>query len=162
MLARLRGGRLRRSRLGRRCAWLRHRRLGGGDRVAERDALLGHRQRLARIDQTPAELVVARRAGASDLSRFKYLLAEYSTPYNAGQRSRTVNLKMSAKLVNGEIVQPGQVFSTNLAIGPRNAANGWKEAKMFVSGQVVDGVGELDEVTARIKAALDSTSAASA
>jgi vancomycin resistance protein YoaR len=91
--------------------------------------------------QNYAELVVARRAGKDDLSRFKYLLAEYSTPYNAGQKDRTVNLKMSAKLVNGEIVAPGKVFSTNLAIGPRNAANGWKEAKMFVSGQVVDGVG---------------------
>jgi vancomycin resistance protein YoaR len=91
--------------------------------------------------QNYAELVVARRAGKDDLSRFKYLLAEYSTPYNAGQKGRTVNLKMSAKLVNGEIVAPGKVFSTNLAIGPRNAANGWKEAKMFVSGQVVDGVG---------------------
>jgi vancomycin resistance protein YoaR len=91
--------------------------------------------------QNYAELVVARRDGANSLSQFKYLLAEYSTPYNAGQKGRTVNLKMSAKLVNGEIVAPGKVFSTNLAIGPRNAANGWKEAKMFVSGQVVDGVG---------------------
>ncbi len=88
-----------------------------------------------------AELIVARKEGANSLSQFKYLLAEYSTPYNAGQKDRTVNLKMSAQLVNGEIVPAGKVFSTNLAIGPRNAANGWKEAKMFVSGQVVDGVG---------------------
>jgi vancomycin resistance protein YoaR len=31
--------------------------------------------------------------------------------------------------------------AANRAIGPRNAEAGWREAKMFVNGQVVDGVG---------------------
>lgn len=93
------------------------------------------------VPKSYVELVVARRPGASNLRQFKYLLAEYSTPFDAKIRGRTTNLKMSAKLVNGEVVPPGKVFSTNYAIGPRNAANGWKEAKMFVSGEVVDGVG---------------------
>jgi vancomycin resistance protein YoaR len=48
---------------------------------------------------------------------------------------------MAAKHISGSIVQPGEVFSTNAAIGPRDAAAGWKEAKMFVSGQVVSGTG---------------------
>lgn len=91
--------------------------------------------------QIYAELVVAYQGGSHSLSQFKYLLAEYSTPYDAGLRGRTKNLVMSAKLVNGTIVEPGKVFSTNHAIGPRNAEAGWQEAKMFVSGQVVDGVG---------------------
>lgn len=91
--------------------------------------------------QSYAELVVARQPGTGNSSRFKYLLAQYSTPYDAGIRGRTKNLKMAAQNVNGTVVEAGKVFSTNNAIGPRNAANGWKEAKMFVSGQIVDGVG---------------------
>ena len=73
--------------------------------------------------------------------RFPYLLADFSTSYNAGLRGRTTNLKMAASHINGTIVQPGQVFSANKAIGPRNAAAGWREAGMFVSGQVVSGTG---------------------
>jgi hypothetical protein len=70
-----------------------------------------------------------------------YLLSQFSTPYDARIRGRTNNLRMAATNVNGTIVPPGGVFSTNKAIGPRNAAAGWREAKMFVSGQVVSGIG---------------------
>ena len=97
------------------------------------------------LESTPpkgyVELVIARQSAAGNLRQFKYLLAEYSTPYDSGIRGRTTNLKMSSNLINGEIVGKSKVFSTNLAIGPRNAANGWKEAKMFMNGEVVDGVG---------------------
>ncbi len=99
----------------------------------------------AALESTPpkgyVELVIARQSGTNNLRQFKSLLAEYSTPYDSKIQGRTTNLKMSAKLINGEIVKPGKTFSTNLAIGPRNAANGWKEAKMFMNGEVVDGVG---------------------
>jgi vancomycin resistance protein YoaR len=91
--------------------------------------------------QKYVELVVVRQPGTSTLHQYKYLLAEYSTPYDPGLRGRTNNLKMAAHNINGEVVAPGKIFSTNHAIGPRNAAAGWREAKMFVDGQVVDGVG---------------------
>jgi vancomycin resistance protein YoaR len=94
-----------------------------------------------------AELAVTRLASTGrsrttqDLSRIRYLLAEFSTPYDASIRGRTNNLRMSAQLVNGTIVPDGAIFSANKAIGPRNAAAGWREAKMFVDGQVVSGTG---------------------
>jgi vancomycin resistance protein YoaR len=69
------------------------------------------------------------------------LLAEFSTPYDAGLRGRTNNLRMAASRVNGTVIPAGAIFSTNKAIGPRNAEAGWREAKMFVAGQVVSGVG---------------------
>jgi vancomycin resistance protein YoaR len=84
--------------------------------------------------QTPA-------LGGQDLSSFKYLIGEYSTRYNPGVRGRTVNLKMSAKNIDGTIVPNGGVFSANKAIGPRDEKHGWKMAKMFVNGDVVDGIG---------------------
>lgn len=70
-----------------------------------------------------------------------YLLAEFSTPYDSSIAGRTTNLKLAARNVDGTVIQPGRTFSTNLAIGRRNAANGWKEAKMFMDGQVVNGIG---------------------
>ena len=72
---------------------------------------------------------------------FPFLLASFSTKYDASLKGRTVNLRMAASHINGTVVPSGAVFSTNSAIGPRNASSGWREAKMFVSGQVVAGTG---------------------
>ena len=72
---------------------------------------------------------------------FPHLLAVYSSPYDARIRGRTNNLRLAAKSVNGTVVQDGAIFSANRAIGPRTIEDGWREAKMFVSGQVVTGVG---------------------
>jgi vancomycin resistance protein YoaR len=99
--------------------------------------------------QDYAEIVVTRtpltaNPGAKSLggtAAFPYVLATFSTPYDAGIRGRTNNLRMAARLVNGTIVKPGETFSANRAIGPRNAAAGWREAKMFLNGQIVSGIG---------------------
>lgn len=72
---------------------------------------------------------------------YPYLLSAYSTVYDASLRGRTQNLRMAARNVNGKVVPANGVFSANQAIGRRDAAQGWKEAKMFVNGQVVDGTG---------------------
>ena len=80
-------------------------------------------------------------AEKSASGRFPYLLASFSTRYDASLRGRTSNLRMAAKNIDGTIVPAGKTFSTNGAIGPRNASAGWREAKMFVSGQIVSGTG---------------------
>ncbi len=80
-------------------------------------------------------------AAATGTGKFPYLLADFTTSFNASLRGRTTNLKMAARNINGTIVAPGGVFSANKAIGPRSAAAGWREAGMFVSGQVVSGTG---------------------
>lgn len=110
----------------------------------------------AAIEGTPSrttvQLVVLRLPGMnkpdftdktapSGVSKYPYVLAEFSSRYDASLRGRTNNLRMAAKLVDGAVVAPGGTFSTNKTIGPRNAEDGWKEAKMFVSGQIVSGVG---------------------
>jgi vancomycin resistance protein YoaR len=109
-------------------------------------AIEGSAQRVqAALESEPPqgyiELVVVHQRGTSTLRRFKYLLAEYATPYDASILGRTNNLKMAARHVDGTIIPAGKTFSTNAAIGPRNASAGWREAKMFVNGEVVDGVG---------------------
>lgn len=89
--------------------------------------------KIPEVEKTPASPPKTGKTG--------YLLASFATRYDAGLRGRTSNLKMAAKHINGTVVAPGKVFSTNAAIGPRNAAAGWREAKMFVSGKVVSGTG---------------------
>lgn len=81
------------------------------------------------------------RSAKSPYKDAPYLLAAFSTPYDPGVVGRSENLRLAARNVNGTMVKPGRIFSTNLAIGRRNAANGWKEAKMFMKGQIVNGVG---------------------
>ncbi|HVF10338.1 MAG TPA: VanW family protein [Abditibacteriaceae bacterium] len=121
--------------------------LRGGDGVTL--AVDGSAQRVrqaleAQPPRSRVDLVVARTAGrtpTTTLRQFRYLLASFSTPYDARLRGRTHNLRIAANNVDGTIVPVGALFSTNNAIGPRNAADGWREAHMFVSGQVVNGVG---------------------
>jgi len=101
----------------------------------------------AALEEEPPELfikLVSRQIpapGGADLSQFKYVIGEYSTKYNPNVRGRTTNLRKSAENIDGTIVPNGGVFSANKAIGERNAKNGWKMAKMFVNGDVVDGIG---------------------
>jgi len=95
-----------------------------------------------RVAMPTQSTLAAAKTNHSDAPQgFPYLLASFSTHYDAGIRGRTNNLKMAAKLVNGTIVPAGATFSANRAIGPRNAEAGWREAKMFVSGQIVNGIG---------------------
>jgi vancomycin resistance protein YoaR len=99
------------------------------------------------LEKQPPELfvkLVSRQIpgpGGANLSPFKYVIGEYATRYNPHVRGRTVNLKKSAENIDGTIVPNGGTFSANKAIGERNAKNGWKEAKMFINGDVVDGIG---------------------
>ena len=88
--------------------------------------------------ESPAQTQAQTKVGQG---AYPYLLASFSTSYDAKLRGRTTNLKMAARNINGTIVAPGATFSTNRAIGPRNAADGWREAKMFVSGRIVSGTG---------------------
>ena len=89
-------------------------------------------------DKTGDVAAVTSKAGSG---KYPYLLADFTTSYNASLRGRTTNLKMAARNINGTIVAPGAIFSANKTIGPRSAAAGWREAGMFVSGQVVSGTG---------------------
>ena len=90
------------------------------------------------VVETPVTQTPAAKVGSG---KYPYLLADFSTSYNASLRGRTTNLKMAARNINGTVVAPGAIFSTNKTIGPRSAAAGWREAGMFVSGQVVSGTG---------------------
>lgn len=72
---------------------------------------------------------------------FPDLLSEFSTQYAASNRNRTTNLILAANKINGTVLMPGETFSYNKVVGERTIAAGYKEAPIYVSGRVEDGLG---------------------
>lgn len=72
---------------------------------------------------------------------FPDLLGTCSTKYNAGNKGRTTNLKLSAGKINGTVLLPGEEFSYNKVVGERTIQAGYKMAATYSNGKVVDGLG---------------------
>lgn len=68
-------------------------------------------------------------------------LASYTTRYDPSNKNRGNNITISAEKIDGTIVMPGEVFSYNQTVGERTIAAGYKEAPIYVNGEVVDGLG---------------------
>ena len=72
---------------------------------------------------------------------FPDLLSTFSTNYSTRDTDRTTNLRLAANKINGTVLMPGETFSYNQVVGARTIAAGYKEAPIYVSGEVVDGLG---------------------
>lgn len=72
---------------------------------------------------------------------FPDLLSTFSTNYSTRDADRTTNLRLAANKINGTVLMPGETFSYNQVVGARTIAAGYKEAPIYVSGEVVDGLG---------------------
>ena len=72
---------------------------------------------------------------------FPDLLATFSTRYDGGQVDRTTNLKIACSKISDKVIMPDEVFSYNKALGARTQATGYKNAKVYENGEVVDGIG---------------------
>lgn len=68
-------------------------------------------------------------------------LATTTTRYDATATDRTTNLKIACQKINGKVILAGETFSYNQTLGARTAAAGYKNAKVYEAGQVVDGIG---------------------
>jgi vancomycin resistance protein YoaR len=66
------------------------------------------------------------------------IIGEFTTGGFAPDSGR--NIKRAAELINGKIVQPGEVFSLDAATGPRTAANGYVEAGVIDNGRASRGI----------------------
>ena len=75
------------------------------------------------------------------MEAFPDLLANFSTNYQASNVNRTTNLILASNKINGTVLMPGEVFSYNKVVGARTIAAGYKEAPIYVSGRVEDGLG---------------------
>ena len=72
---------------------------------------------------------------------FPDLISTYSTKYDGANINRTTNLELACEKINDKVVLPGETFSYNKTLGERTIAAGYKEAKVYENGEVVDGIG---------------------
>ncbi len=71
---------------------------------------------------------------------FPYEVSSFTTKYDASNINRSGNLKISADKINGTVLMPGEEFSFNEVVGKRTIEDGYKNAKIYENGQVVDGL----------------------
>lgn len=69
------------------------------------------------------------------------LLGSYTTVFDSKDANRTANIKLAARKINGHIIYPGENFSFNEVVGPREKDYGFKEALEYVDGELVPGIG---------------------
>lgn len=72
---------------------------------------------------------------------FPDVLATFTTRYDAGNSNRSTNLAIACKKINNYVLQPGEIFSYNQTVGKRSIENGFREAHIFTSSGVEDGLG---------------------
>jgi vancomycin resistance protein YoaR len=78
---------------------------------------------------------------AEDLGKMGTLMGSYTTDYSGSPRARKTNVALATTKINGTLLGPGEVFSYNDIVGPRESELGWKMAHQYQDGLVVDGVG---------------------
>jgi len=72
---------------------------------------------------------------------FVHTLGTYSSTYKVSNYNRTVNVELATKKINNVILLPGEEFSYNKVVGERTFANGFREASVYTSSGVVNGLG---------------------
>lgn len=77
----------------------------------------------------------------ADVDHIDTLLATFTTQFNPGKVDRTHNLRLASAAVSGVILKPGQVFSYNDTVGPRLMSRGYRNAPIFVRGNLEPGLG---------------------
>ena len=78
-----------------------------------------------------------------DIEFYTYndLISTATTYLNPGQKDRTSNVKLACEKISGTILKPGEEFSFNQVVGKRTYEAGFKDAAIYQSGEIVDGVG---------------------
>lgn len=71
---------------------------------------------------------------------FPYLISSFTTKYDASNTNRSQNLAIAAGKINGTVLMPGEEFSFNRVVGKRTIEEGYKDAKIYQNGGVVDGL----------------------
>ncbi len=68
-------------------------------------------------------------------------IASYSTSFATSSSSRSTNIDLATKSINGVVLMPGDSFSFNEVVGERTKARGYQEAGVIVNQQLDSGVG---------------------
>ena len=76
-----------------------------------------------------------------DYEKFSSLRSDFSTDITNSTADRKHNIKNALNTLNKVEIAPNEIFSFNKTIGRRTKENGYREAKIIVNNEFVDGVG---------------------
>lgn len=69
------------------------------------------------------------------------VISTATTSFSTGDVNRSYNIKYAAETLDGLVIMPGETFSMNSALGPRTIENGYRDAKVILADELVDGPG---------------------
>ena len=76
-----------------------------------------------------------------DYEKFTNLRAGFSTDISNSSSDRKHNIKNALNSLNKVEIAPNEIFSFNKTVGRRTAENGYREAKIIVNNEFVEGIG---------------------
>ena len=102
---------------------------------------LGNGQAKPVIRLSLAQVSPRRTTEAITAMGVKGLLSAYTTYFDPTNVGRTYNIRVAAAALDGLLVPPGQEFSFNDVVGPRSSDAGYKNAKVIINAEFVEGIG---------------------
>jgi len=72
---------------------------------------------------------------------FDTIIGECTTKFAVTEKNRSANLTAAAKAMDRKVISPGETFSFNDTVGPREPGTGYKDAYVIVNGEYVQGTG---------------------
>jgi vancomycin resistance protein YoaR len=78
---------------------------------------------------------------AADLERVDTVLAAYTTRFQSWKKDRSHNVRLAASQLRCIVLMPGDTVSLNNRIGPRLEKLGYRDAPIFVNGEVEPSTG---------------------
>lgn len=75
------------------------------------------------------------------LGGITYKLGEFRTAFNTDNEGRAHNIKTACAKIDQKVLLPAQIFSMDKTLGSRTEKNGYKQAKVIINNELVDGLG---------------------
>lgn len=69
------------------------------------------------------------------------VIATSTTSFSTQDTNRSYNIQYACQKLDGTVLMPGETFSMNNALGPRTLENGYKDAKVIMYDELIDGPG---------------------
>ncbi|EGW40357.1 VanW family protein [Desulfosporosinus sp. OT] len=116
-------------------------------RTVDLDRLISNIQKIPlskvpeRIDIPMKEVPAAVTAETVKNLAFDTVIGEYTTKFSVNEKNRSANLTVAAKAIDRKILRPGETFSFNDTVGPREPSTGYKDAYIIINGEYVKGTG---------------------
>ena len=101
------------------------------------ESLSAGRSYIAEIFPEPIKAELTRR----DIEESLTLCTTFSTDISTSSENRKTNVRLALSKFNGKTFVKGEQSSFNEIVGPRTEANGFREAKVILDGEFVEGIG---------------------